>query len=40
VNFEINKALLEKYDNDTQAVANLLCEGALSESCIAQVFKN
>lgn len=40
VNFEVNKALLSKYDNDTQKVANLLCEGALSESCIAQVFEN
>jgi len=40
VNFEVNKAMLEKYSNDIQVVANHLCEGALSESCIAQIFKN
>jgi len=39
VNFEVNKALLEKFKNDIQKVCNVLCEGALSESCIAAVYK-
>lgn len=38
-NFELNQALLVKYNNDTQLVATLLCEGVLSESCVEQVFK-
>jgi len=31
--------MLVKYNNDTQLVATLLCEGVLSESCVEQVFK-
>jgi len=39
VNFEVNKALLTKFKNDIQKVCNVLCEGALSESCIAAVYE-
>jgi hypothetical protein len=39
VNFEVNKAMLIKYNNDTQVVAGYLCEGILSDSCMQAVFK-
>jgi len=39
VNFEVNKAMLVKYNNDTQVVAGYLCEGILSDSCMQAVFK-
>jgi len=39
VSFDVNKAMLSKYNNDVQVVAGFLCEGVLSESCIDHVFK-
>lgn len=39
VNFEVNREMLVKYNNDTQVVAGYLCEGILSESCMQAVFK-
>lgn len=38
VNFEVNAAMLVKYDNNVETVAATLCEGMLSESCIQAVF--
>lgn len=39
VNFDVNKAMLIKYKNDTQVVAGYLCEGILSDSGMQAVFK-
>jgi len=39
VSFEINKAMLAKYNNSVETVAGLLCENQLSDSAISSVFK-
>jgi len=38
-NYEVNIAMLEKYENDVQVTATHLCEGNLSESVIYKAFK-
>lgn len=38
-NFEVNSGMLAKYENNLGTVSNLLCEQALSESCISAIYK-
>jgi hypothetical protein len=37
VNFEVNSAMLAKFNNNVETVAATLCEGMLSESCFQAV---